>query len=82
LKNSVLQRSAKTTSCFIISIDCLTLSVFETGLTKLKLVDFAIKPIQSVVSTIQPIVFWNLSTESIKFGKSVLIDSKLFWLLH
>jgi len=57
LKNSVLQRSGKTTICFIVSIGCLTLSVFETDLPKLKFVDFAVKPIQSVVSTIQPIVF-------------------------
>jgi len=54
---SVLQRNEKTTSCFIVSIGCLTLSVFETGLTKLKWVNFVVKPIQSVISTIQPIVF-------------------------
>ena len=81
-KISILQRSDKQTSCFIVSIGCLLLSVFETCLTKLKLVDFVIKPIQSVVSTIQLIAFWKSLTKFVKFGKSVLIVSKLIWLLR
>jgi len=33
-KKSVFQRSGKTTSCFIVSIDCFTLSIFKTGFEK------------------------------------------------
>ena len=56
--------------------------VFEKDL---KLFDFGwlfVKPIQSVVSKNQPIVFWKSLTKFFKFVKFVLIDSKPIWLLH
>ena len=51
---------------------------FETGLN---LVDFAVKPIRSVISTIQPFDFRKSLTEFVKSVKTVLIDFKLIWLL-
>jgi len=53
-KNVFSKRSRKTTSCFIVSTGCFTISVLEIGLT---LVDFAVKLIQPVVSIKQLIVF-------------------------
>ena len=54
------KRRVKSTSCFIISTGCFTLSGFVKGFEKF---DFDVKPIQLVVSKIQPIVFWKSLTE-------------------
>jgi len=49
----------KKPSYFILSIGCFILKVLKLVLSYLSLVDFAIKPIQSVISAKQPTVFLN-----------------------
>ena len=59
------------------------LKFLKLVLTDLNLVDFAVKPIQSVVLTKQPTDFFNcLNQNFVKFVKSALNDLKLIWLLQ